>query len=299
VPKTVIMAVSAKKKRKMPKKKLYFYEVVAEPTGIASKYWDAPAPSERATKVLANERLTELLVQTVENEVEKEPLQTVEDEVELQTVEDEVEDEVELQTVDVSEAETSTVHPPQRTRRTQVSRAASRNKTFMASQSPAWHARSAQERQEDLQAFIASQRELDKASSQAQATKAPARETIAIPPAGKKAVGTLIASEFPGFAPLIPMQCHLQSTLTYITMVSLGFGIHSGKIVALDIDKEGEELYTAEYFDGESEVTLTLTSTLTLTLTLTLTQTQTLPLGFGLGALRGGIQPSPCKPCRL
>ncbi len=64
-------------------------------------------------------------------------------------------------------------------------------------------------------------------------------------------------------------------------MVSVGFGIHSGKIIALDIDKDGEELFTAEYLDGESEVTLTLTSTLTLTLKLTFMQTHPLRIWIG------------------
>ena len=282
--KTVITEVPAKKKRKVGKKKLYFYEVVAEPTGIASKYWDAPAPSVRATKVVAKERLLEL--QTEGDEVEKGPFQTVEDEVVLQTVEDEAADEVEVQTVDVPPAaalsnHTPKIHPPQTTRKTQVALAAPRNKVFMASQNPDWHRRTAEERMADLRAFTAAQRELKKQVTEAQATKAPARETIAIPPRGKKAVGTLIASEFPGFVPRIAMLCHVNSTLTYITMVSLGFGIHSGKIIALDIDKDGEELFTAEYLDGESEVTLTRTSTLTLTLELTFIQTHTLRIWIG------------------
>jgi hypothetical protein len=299
---TVLTEVPAKKKRKVAKKKLYFYEVVAEPTGIASKYWDAPAPSVRATKVVAKERLLEL--QTEGDEVELRPLQTVADEGELPTVEDEAADEVEQQTVDVPPAaalstHTPKGHPPKTTRKTQVALAAPRNKAFMASQNPDWHRKPAEERMADLRAFTAAQRERDKQDPEAQATKAPARETIAIPPRGKEAVGTLIASEFPGFVPRIALLCHVHSTLTYIIMVSLGFGIHSGKIIALDIDKDGEELYTAEYLDGESEVTLTLTSTLTLTLTLTVIQTHTLTKGFGLGALRRSIQPAPCKPCGL
>jgi hypothetical protein len=213
LPKTVSLEVPAKKKRKMPKKKLYFYEVVAEPTGIASKYWDAPAPSERATKVLANERLTEL--QTVEDEVEIEPSP-----IQPQCTNTEVEIEPPLMQpqrsniVDVTAAVAlsnppPTVHSAKKTRRTQVAGAHSRNKTFMASQSPSWHARTAQERRADLQSFMASQRQLDKAVSKAQATKAPittitsvqdksvenarpAREPFSctIPPAEKKAVGT-------------------------------------------------------------------------------------------------------------
>ena len=38
-------------------KVLWTYETVAEPTGVTSKYWDADAPTERATKKLANEKL--------------------------------------------------------------------------------------------------------------------------------------------------------------------------------------------------------------------------------------------------
>ena len=43
--------------RKRPKTKLWSYEIVAEPTGVTSKYWDVEAPTERATKKIANERL--------------------------------------------------------------------------------------------------------------------------------------------------------------------------------------------------------------------------------------------------
>ncbi len=126
----------------MPKKELYFYEEVAEPTGIASKYWDAPAPTERASKVLANEA------------------------------------------------------------------AASRNKTFMASQSPSWHARTSQERRADLQSFIASQRRLDKAASAAQV------------PTG-----------------LIPTNSTMQDTGVVKAVPAKEPGIHLGKYVALDMDK--------------------------------------------------------------
>ncbi len=53
---------TAKPKRTMKKmsKLLWTYETVAEPTGAASKYWDADAPSERATKRLAKEKLSAL-----------------------------------------------------------------------------------------------------------------------------------------------------------------------------------------------------------------------------------------------
>jgi hypothetical protein len=36
------------------------YETVAEPTGTVSKYWDSPAPLERATKRVAKQKLCDL-----------------------------------------------------------------------------------------------------------------------------------------------------------------------------------------------------------------------------------------------
>jgi hypothetical protein len=39
---------------------MWTYETVAEPTGIASKYWDVAAPPERATKRVAKQRLSDL-----------------------------------------------------------------------------------------------------------------------------------------------------------------------------------------------------------------------------------------------
>ena len=39
---------------------LWAYETVCEPTGVASKYWDADTPSERFTKRLAKEKLVAL-----------------------------------------------------------------------------------------------------------------------------------------------------------------------------------------------------------------------------------------------
>jgi hypothetical protein len=39
------------------KKSLWTYETTAEPTGASSKYWDADAPVERATKRRAKEKL--------------------------------------------------------------------------------------------------------------------------------------------------------------------------------------------------------------------------------------------------
>ncbi len=198
LPKAGSAEVQAKKRRKRPKKTLWSYELVAEPTGIASKYWDANAPGERATKVLANERLTELHMG--EDEVEQQPPQ-------LQPTN--IEDVPEL--VEISNA-IPPVPPRKKTKRTEVA-AATRKQTS---------ARTAQERRADLQSFMATRRRLDNAVTTAQVTKAPnttstsmqdtsvvnarpAREpfTCTIPPAGKKAIGTLIASEFPGFAPVV------------------------------------------------------------------------------------------------
>jgi hypothetical protein len=46
-------------RKKKEKKSLWHYETVAaEPTGISSKYWDADAPIERATKRRAKEKLS-------------------------------------------------------------------------------------------------------------------------------------------------------------------------------------------------------------------------------------------------
>ena len=44
-------------RKKRAPKSLWTYETVAEPTGAASKYWDADAPSQRTTKLLAKQRL--------------------------------------------------------------------------------------------------------------------------------------------------------------------------------------------------------------------------------------------------
>ena len=44
-------------RKKKFKKSLWTYETVAEPTGMSSKYWDADAPEERATKRRAKEKL--------------------------------------------------------------------------------------------------------------------------------------------------------------------------------------------------------------------------------------------------
>jgi hypothetical protein len=45
-------------RKKKAKKCLWHYETVAEPTGASSKYWDAVALIERATKRRAKEKLS-------------------------------------------------------------------------------------------------------------------------------------------------------------------------------------------------------------------------------------------------
>jgi hypothetical protein len=45
-------------RKKKVKKSLWHYETVAEPTGASSKYWDADALLERATKRRAKEKLS-------------------------------------------------------------------------------------------------------------------------------------------------------------------------------------------------------------------------------------------------
>lgn len=56
----VTLKKAATTKVKITKKKapLWTYETVNEPTGVASNYWDAEAPSERATKRLAKIKLS-------------------------------------------------------------------------------------------------------------------------------------------------------------------------------------------------------------------------------------------------
>lgn len=48
----------ARKKKKV--QTLWSYETVNEPTGVHSKYWDSPAPMQRATKQQAKQKLDEL-----------------------------------------------------------------------------------------------------------------------------------------------------------------------------------------------------------------------------------------------
>jgi hypothetical protein len=49
---------SPKVRKKKVKKSLWTYETTAEATGVSSKYWDADAPEERATKRRAKEKLS-------------------------------------------------------------------------------------------------------------------------------------------------------------------------------------------------------------------------------------------------
>ncbi len=65
-----ISTTTVKKKRKKKKQSLWTYVQVAEPTGVASNYWDAEAPPERHTKRVAKKRLSEskeVISNTTEN----------------------------------------------------------------------------------------------------------------------------------------------------------------------------------------------------------------------------------------
>ena len=63
VPIVRTLAVATSKARKKKKvKSLWSYEVVAEATGVQSRYWDAAAPKERATKQQAKQKLDELKI---------------------------------------------------------------------------------------------------------------------------------------------------------------------------------------------------------------------------------------------
>ena len=56
-----------KRKDRIKAKVKWTYETVLEPTGVASKYWDADAPAERATKRLAKEKLVALTASEAES----------------------------------------------------------------------------------------------------------------------------------------------------------------------------------------------------------------------------------------
>jgi hypothetical protein len=53
-------ATTAKAKKKKKVKILWSYETVLEPTGVRSNYWDAKAPTERATKQQAKQKIHNL-----------------------------------------------------------------------------------------------------------------------------------------------------------------------------------------------------------------------------------------------
>jgi hypothetical protein len=57
---SLLANVASKKRVKKPPKTLWTYETVAEPTGVVSKYWDSPAPSERSTKRIVKQKLSYL-----------------------------------------------------------------------------------------------------------------------------------------------------------------------------------------------------------------------------------------------
>ena len=59
---TTLHKKTFKEKAKKKTKTLWTYETVVEPTGVVSKYWDADAPSERATKRQAKEKLSALKI---------------------------------------------------------------------------------------------------------------------------------------------------------------------------------------------------------------------------------------------
>jgi hypothetical protein len=59
---TTLQRKTFTEKAKKKTKTLWTYETVVEPTGVVSKYWDADAPSERATKRQAKEKLSALQI---------------------------------------------------------------------------------------------------------------------------------------------------------------------------------------------------------------------------------------------
>ncbi len=65
----IASTLPAKKSTRKGKKKskvLWTYETVIEPTGVSSKYWDASAPPERATKKQAKDKL--IAINVAENQ---------------------------------------------------------------------------------------------------------------------------------------------------------------------------------------------------------------------------------------
>ncbi len=59
---STLPALTSTTKKKQKSKVLWTYETVAEPTGVSSKYWDAEATRERATKKQAKEKLSAINV---------------------------------------------------------------------------------------------------------------------------------------------------------------------------------------------------------------------------------------------
>jgi hypothetical protein len=57
----------AKVKPKKVKEVRWTYEIVNEPTGVGSKYWDAEAPTERTTKRMARQKISALNVDNIED----------------------------------------------------------------------------------------------------------------------------------------------------------------------------------------------------------------------------------------
>jgi hypothetical protein len=57
---STLSAPQPKRKDRIKAQVKWTYVTVLEPTGVASKYWDADAPAERATKRLAKEKLVAL-----------------------------------------------------------------------------------------------------------------------------------------------------------------------------------------------------------------------------------------------
>jgi hypothetical protein len=57
----------AKVKPKKVKEMRWTYEIVSEPTGVGSKYWDTEAPTERSTKRMARQKISALNVDNSED----------------------------------------------------------------------------------------------------------------------------------------------------------------------------------------------------------------------------------------
>ncbi len=64
---STLASLTTTTKRKKKSKVLWTYETVAEATGVSSKYWDAEAPHERATKKQAKEKLSAITVAEIQS----------------------------------------------------------------------------------------------------------------------------------------------------------------------------------------------------------------------------------------